>query len=68
MSWSSHRRCAGPARRAGTPDTLTPQEAQIARLKPLGEERHFQAGEIVFDQGDADHDAAVGCAQSSRVA
>ncbi len=39
------------------PDGMFPvlDEAQIARLKPLGEERHFQAGEIVFDQGDAEH-------------
>src|SRR5580704_10986042 len=39
------------------PDGMFPvlDAAQIARLKPLGEERNFQAGEIVFDQGDAEH-------------
>lgn len=30
-------------------------EAQIAHLRPLGQERRVAAGEIVFDQGDSDH-------------
>ncbi|MBV9769256.1 MAG: FAD-dependent oxidoreductase, partial [Bryobacterales bacterium] len=30
-------------------------EAQIARLTRLGEERNVAAGEIIFDQGDAEH-------------
>jgi thioredoxin reductase (NADPH) len=34
-------------------------EAQIARLKPLGEERHLAAGEIVYDQGDSEHGVFV---------
>ncbi len=38
-------------------DAMFPKldDEQIARLKPLGEQRHFSAGEIVFDQGDAEH-------------
>jgi thioredoxin reductase (NADPH) len=32
---------------------------QIARLMPLGEERRFAPGEIVFDQGDAEHGVFV---------
>jgi thioredoxin reductase (NADPH) len=34
-------------------------EAQIARLMPLGEERRVTAGEIVFDQGDSEHGVFV---------
>lgn len=34
-------------------------EAQIARLIPLGEELHVAAGEIVFDQGDSNHGVFV---------
>jgi thioredoxin reductase (NADPH) len=34
-------------------------EAQIARLIPLGQERRFTAGEIVFDQGDSEHGVFV---------
>jgi thioredoxin reductase (NADPH) len=34
-------------------------EAQIARLIPLGQERRVTAGEIVFDQGDSDHGVFV---------
>ena len=30
-------------------------EAQIARLMPLGQERRFSAGDMVFDQGDSEH-------------
>ena len=30
-------------------------EAQIARLMPLGQERRFSAGELAFDQGDSEH-------------
>jgi thioredoxin reductase (NADPH) len=33
----------------------TLDEAQIARLIPLGQERHLAAGEIVYDQGDSEH-------------
>lgn len=33
--------------------------AQIARLRPFGEERKAQAGEIVFDQGDENHGVFV---------
>ena len=32
----------------------TLDDAQIARLAPFGVERHAQAGEILFDQGDTD--------------
>ena len=43
------------------PDGMFPvlDEAQIARLKPLGEERRFRAGEIIFDQGDSEHGVFV---------
>jgi thioredoxin reductase (NADPH) len=34
-------------------------KAQIARLMPLGEQRHYSAGEIVFDQGDSQHGVFV---------
>src|SRR5271170_6000125 len=34
-------------------------DAQIARLRAFGEERHVQAGEIVFDQGDTSHGVFV---------
>jgi len=34
-------------------------EAQIARLMPLGEVRLVDAGEIVFDQGDSEHGVFV---------
>ena len=34
-------------------------EAQIARLIPLGQERHVAAGEIIFDQGDSAHGVFV---------
>jgi thioredoxin reductase (NADPH) len=34
-------------------------QAQIARLMPLGEERHLAAGDIVYDQGDAEHGVFV---------
>lgn len=37
----------------------TLDEAQIARLAPLGEERRYAAGEIIFDQGDAEHGSFV---------
>jgi thioredoxin reductase (NADPH) len=42
-------------------DGMFPQldEAQIARLMPLGQERRFSAGEIVFDQGDSEHGVFV---------
>jgi thioredoxin reductase (NADPH) len=42
-------------------DAMFPQldQAQIARLIPLGEQRQFGAGEIVYDQGDADHGVFV---------
>jgi thioredoxin reductase (NADPH) len=33
--------------------------AQIARLAAFGQERHVQAGEIVFDQGDSTHGVFV---------
>jgi thioredoxin reductase (NADPH) len=33
--------------------------AQIDRLKPLGRQRHVDAGEIVFEQGDSDHGVFV---------
>jgi thioredoxin reductase (NADPH) len=34
-------------------------DAQIARLRGFGEERHVEAGEIVFDQGDTSHGVFV---------
>jgi len=34
-------------------------DAQIARLLPLGQERQVAAGEIVFDQGDSEHGVFV---------
>lgn len=34
-------------------------QAQIARLAPLGEERRFAAGAIIFDQGDSEHGVFV---------
>src|SRR5579863_4822721 len=37
----------------------TLDEAQIARLLPLGQERRVAAGEIVFDQGDSEHGVFV---------
>jgi thioredoxin reductase (NADPH) len=37
----------------------TLDQAQIARLIPLGQERHVAAGEIVFDQGDSEHGVFV---------
>src|ERR1700733_4175169 len=37
------------------PKFPTLNDAQIARLTPLGETRRFQAGETVFDQGDEHH-------------
>jgi len=37
----------------------TLDEAQIARLMPLGQERRFAAGEIIFDQGDSEHGSFV---------
>ncbi len=30
-------------------------DGQIARLRAFGEERHVEAGEIVFEQGDSSH-------------
>jgi len=30
-------------------------QAQISRLLPLGQERHFATGEIIYDQGDTEH-------------
>jgi thioredoxin reductase (NADPH) len=35
------------------------EDAQIARLRPFGQERQAQPGEIIFDQGDADHGVFV---------
>ncbi|MGA2878525.1 MAG: FAD-dependent oxidoreductase [Bryobacteraceae bacterium] len=42
-------------------DAMFPKldQAQIARLNPLGRERHVDTGEIVFDQGDSDHGVFV---------
>jgi thioredoxin reductase (NADPH) len=42
-------------------DSMFPvlDDAQIARLRAFGEERQVQAGEIVFDQGDANHGVFV---------
>ena len=42
-------------------DGMFPQldEAQMTRLMPLGQERRFSAGEIVFDQGDSEHGVFV---------
>jgi len=37
------------------PKFPTLNDAQIARLTPLGETRRFQVGETVFDQGDEHH-------------
>jgi thioredoxin reductase (NADPH) len=34
-------------------------EAQIARLIPLGQKKHVGAGEIIFDQGDSNHGVFV---------
>jgi thioredoxin reductase (NADPH) len=34
-------------------------QAQIARLMPLGQERRVAAGEIIFDQGDSEHGVFV---------
>ena len=34
-------------------------EAQIARLIPLGQERQVAAGEVIFDQGDSNHGVFV---------
>jgi thioredoxin reductase (NADPH) len=34
-------------------------EAQIARLVPLGQQRQVAAGEIIFDQGDSEHGVFV---------
>ncbi len=34
-------------------------QAQIARLMPLGQEHHLAAGEIVYDQGDSEHGVFV---------
>jgi thioredoxin reductase (NADPH) len=47
-----------------TPEQLdsmfpTLDDGQIARLRAFGAERHVQAGEIVFDQGDTDHGVFV---------
>lgn len=44
-----------------TPDGKFPKldEAQIARLIPLGRERRFAAGEMIFDQGDSEHGVFV---------
>ena len=43
------------------PDGMFPtlDAAQIAHLIPLGEERHLAAGEIIYDQGDAEHGVFV---------
>jgi thioredoxin reductase (NADPH) len=42
-------------------DSMFPvlDDAQIARLRAFGEERHVQPGEIVFDQGDENHGVFV---------
>jgi len=42
-------------------DSMFPvlDDAQIVRLRAFGEERQVQAGEIVFDQGDATHGVFV---------
>lgn len=37
----------------------TLEAAQIARLVPLGTERGFAAGEIIYDQGDSEHGVFV---------
>lgn len=37
----------------------TLDQGQIARLAPLGQERRFPAGEIIFDQGDSEHGVFV---------
>jgi thioredoxin reductase (NADPH) len=43
------------------PDGMFPKldDAQIARLMPLGQERLVAAGEIIFDQGDTEHGVFV---------
>ena len=43
------------------PDGMFPtlDASQIAHLVPLGEERHLAAGEIIYDQGDAEHGVFV---------
>jgi thioredoxin reductase (NADPH) len=43
------------------PDGMFPtlDQAQIARLMPLGQERQVAAGEIIFDQGDSEHGSFV---------
>src|SRR5580698_8831873 len=42
-------------------DSMFPllDDAQIARLRAFGEERHVQADEIVFEQGDTSHGVFV---------
>jgi len=42
-------------------DSMFPEleDAQVARLMSFGEQRHVEAGEIVFDQGDALHGVFV---------
>lgn len=37
----------------------TLDDAQMARIKPVGEERFIKPGEIIFDQGDTEHGAFV---------
>src|ERR1700719_3567079 len=43
------------------PDPMFPSftDGQIARLMSSGSERHAQPGEIIYDQGDADHGVFV---------
>src|SRR5689334_7713077 len=63
--WAADGNSAGPRptlgrRMAEAPnpsDAMFPRidEAQIARLAPLGAHRHAQKGEILFDQGDESH-------------
>ena len=42
-------------------DSMFPKldDAQIERLTAFGEKRHAEAGEILFDQGDASHGVFV---------
>jgi thioredoxin reductase (NADPH) len=39
------------------PDAMFPKldDAQIARLAPFGKQRQAEAGDVIFDRGDADH-------------
>src|SRR6266478_7578977 len=43
------------------PDPMFPKlnDAQIARLRAFGEQRHARPGEVLFDQGDANHGVFV---------